>query len=209
MANIYKCSQCSETFDKGIKRFWHEKKAHGVVNAPSIIEVGMKQVVLPDATKESAMPLPPPIEAYAKIVFGEWLDHIKVENIWKEDCGGYAINIKVPQHMSTQYKKIPKYPIKRDEDGELDADGKLDYTKPEYIDIPDERTFALNGRTMEDVKQWLDLVKKNILENAQKKGIQLPNIVQYNSAPVPSMPAPRMGPQNTFTHPNAEMPTLA
>lgn len=108
--------------------------------------------------------LPPPIVEHLEKTFKDWLNYIEIKRVWRDDYGGDAICILVPQRFSTEFKKIrtPKY------DNET-----MRIVDEKEVDIEDIRWKSL--KNIDEAKKWIDLVKGNLIKNAYRAGIQLPS----------------------------------
>jgi len=115
--------------------------------------------------------VPPPVMDHLKKTFGEWLSVFDVGVEWKKDYGGYGLYIKVPKEYSTEHRE--ERVAVWDNSGQkqkVDENGELVWKK---IVTEDVRWKPL--KDVNEVIQWIDLVKEHIIKKAFQKGIMLPS----------------------------------
>ncbi len=172
MDNLIKCEKCGKEGIKakglGVHQRSCSKSAEKVATAPVMPKARVIQT--PEAPKAIVydntkyLQLPAPLIEHLKMVFGAWLEFFEIGQEWREDFGGHAIYIKVPQQFSTEWKTVeaPQY-----DNSTLRMVG----TKKETMQ--DIRWKSL--RDVSEAKRWLDLVKRHIIDHAYQKGIRLPS----------------------------------
>lgn len=200
-AKEYPCTQCSEVFNSGVARFHHGKKAHGVTTAPKDVDMGLREEpIVANKKDEDEIAIPSRIQKMIDIVFSGWTDRLKFKQYWRDDCNGYVLEVIVPKSMSNQWKTFPQYNFEA---------GSAKFSSFKNIDVPDVRTKPLNGKSLDEIRAWLVLVKKNILENAQKEGILLPHSESAYNTQMGTRRGSSAGAPNTFYQKDSEYPTLA
>lgn len=169
---MFKCQKCNQEFKNNAGLANHENycKAGDPVQEigdPTGGQVDFKATMI---TKEGVSyntkkweELPPPIKEHLKMNFGSWLNYFEIGQEWKKDHGGFSIYIKIPKEFSTEWKTV-KNPIYDNQT--MKMTGQVDKV------IEDIRSKPL--RDMAEVVKWLIIVKRNIIENAYRKGIRLP-----------------------------------
>lgn len=198
----FPCKQCSEVLTTGAARFYHAKKVHGIKEAPSMADLGMKETAVvvsqPKGGKgqeEEDIQIPRQIQEIIDHIFAGWLDKLVIKHKWDRSASCSRLDIYVPREMSTEWKQSTKYTF--------DSDDRAKIIGSEKIDIPDVRSHLLGGFTADDIKGWLVKVKNHILENGHKHGLSLPAAhASYTSTPQ------RQGPPNTF-YSREEYPLVA
>ena len=117
--------------------------------------------------------LPKPIVEHLENTWGNWLNYFEVgQTEWKKDYGGYAIYIKVPERFSTGW-----YREKRVEYDNVTRAPKVDEEGNQVSKIIVHEDVRVKPLTVpvDEVKTWIDQVKKHIIDKAHQKGLKLPN----------------------------------
>lgn len=175
-ATAYQCTTCGKQLTNAIGLSGHmkshKKDEPKAETTPVLKEEPIKETT-PVRTIEAEEPayntdswkeLPPPIIDHLKLTYGNWLNHFEIGQKWKEDFGGYAMYIRIPERFSTEWKRT-QTPIYDNKTRSIVGDKK--------VVIEDIR-----WRSLKDLAQtitWLDKVKKHVIDSAYRKGIQLPN----------------------------------
>lgn len=198
MNKEYPCVDCSEVFTSPAGRFHHGKKIHGIKRSPKDEDIGIREnPIVANERDKDEISISDRLQTIIDTVFSGWTEQLKFRQYWRDDCNGYVLEIAVPKNMSNQWKKFPQYDFEPN---------SSKFKTFKNIDVPDVRTKPLNGNSMDEIRAWLVLVKRNILENAQKEGILLPSTQQVFNAPVRR--GSGGGAPNTF-YSNENYPTLA
>lgn len=108
--------------------------------------------------------LPPPVVEALERTYGNWLTQLDIGQAWRKDFGGYAIYIKVPKHMSTEWKTVTTL---------IYDNATKKVTGERKDEIPDDRWCSL--KDIPEALKWLDKVKSHIMVNAYRRGITLPS----------------------------------
>ena len=123
-------------------------------------------------TFSSYKELPPPIVECLEKTFGNWLNEgFEVGQKYREDFGGYAMFIKVPEKYSTEWKRDTT--LRYDNTTRRPLTDKDGNQVRFSVVTPDERWKGLND--IQACIKWIVLVKEHIITNAFKKGIMLPS----------------------------------
>lgn len=166
------CMSCGKVFENAKQLRGHlmyekkslKQKQNSVASNPMVEKVKI------DFKKYKE--LPPPIVEHLEKMWGNWLNYFEISQEFKQDFGGYALRIKVPAQFSTETETV-QYPVYDN------ATRKQVGTKTGIVE--DIRWKTL--KDLPDAIKWIDAVKKNIIEKAFQKGIQLPNTnVKYEPA---------------------------
>lgn len=108
--------------------------------------------------------LPPTIIDHLKLHFGDWLNFFPIKQEYREDFGGPAICITVPDKFSTYAKEVPW------------TQWSNETKKPTgavKVHLKDERWCSL--RDPAEAKKWILKVKDNIITQAHAHGLRLPS----------------------------------
>ena len=115
--------------------------------------------------------LPPPLVDHLELTFGAWLREFEVGQVYRQDFGGMALYIKVPEKYSTEWRREQRLKYdNRTRRPAIDASGQEIVLN---IVTPDVRWKGV--MPIEDCKKWISLVKEKIITDAYNKGLQLPN----------------------------------
>lgn len=114
--------------------------------------------------------LPKPIVDFLELEIPNWLDKFEIGQVWKQDFGGYGMYIKVPKEFSTEHREEDRMEWdNRSRKPKLDANGN-EITK--HVVYEDVRWCPI--KETETVISWIKKVIKHVMENGQRKGLQIP-----------------------------------